>query len=77
MIRGYDSGFAIFDLIYSSNVTKYCLSMNNSSNCSDDREITNTIELDMLFYGSGPHTLYVYYKDAEGNIVASMQKVLE
>ena len=65
------------NLVALDSVTQVCVNVDSSS-CSNyvDFPESNTYSLDLSSYGTGEKTIYVYYKDANGKIVASMHKTI-
>ena len=55
------------------NTKTMCISVNNSS-CNNYIDFSNTYTLDWSSEEDGEKTVYVYYKDKKGNIIASMSK---
>lgn len=70
-----DSRNITLNLVALDTVTKMCVNVGSSS-CSNyvDFPVSNIYNVDLSDYGTGEKTIYVYYKDANGKVVASMQK---
>ena len=77
LVSNGNSRNVTLSLIALDTVEKVCVNVDSSS-CSNYVNFpdNNIYSLDLSSYDNGEKTLYVYYKDAAGKVVASMNKTV-
>lgn len=68
-----NSSSATLDLIADEDVVEMCISVNDS-NCTNYIDFVDIYTLDWSSESDGEKVIYVYYKNASGKVVASMNK---
>ena len=56
--------------------TQMCISTDTSV-CTNYIDFSNSYSLDLSGYGTGEHLIYVYYKNSNGNIIASIERTIK
>jgi hypothetical protein len=56
--------------------TQMCISTDTSV-CTNYIDFSNSYSLDLNGYGTGEHLIYVYYKNSNGNIIASIERTIK